>query len=72
MRYEGVLRQGARCPVLRTADGTEVGIVGGLGAGFEMGERVAVTGPATAGAACGTARAVTVRIMWKPRTGGGG
>ena len=67
LRYEGVLRAGTRCTVLRTADGTDVGIAGELGSGFQVGDRVAVTGPAAPGAACGTGRAVTVRIMWRPR-----
>lgn len=67
LRYEGVLRPGAACPLLRTADGTDVGIAGELGPGFEVGDRVAVTGPAAPAAACGTDRAVTVRIMWRPQ-----
>lgn len=67
VRYEGVLRQGARCAILRTAEGSDVGIAGELGPGFEIGDRVAVTGPAAPAAACGTDRAVTVRIMWRPR-----
>lgn len=66
VRYEGVLRQGRRCAILRTADGAEVGIAGELGPGFDIGDRVAVTGPAAPTAACGTDRAVTVRIMWRP------
>lgn len=66
-RYEGVLRTGARCTILRTSDGTDVAIVGGLGPGFEVGDRVGVTGPAVEDAGCGTDRAVSVRIMWRPR-----
>lgn len=67
LRYEGVLRAGTPCTILRTADGTEVGIAGELGATFQVGDRVAVTGPAAPAAECGTERAVTVRIMWRPR-----
>ncbi|HUG39386.1 MAG TPA: LysM domain-containing protein [Longimicrobiales bacterium] len=73
VRYEGVLRRGARCTVLRTATGTEVGLPGPLtGGGFEIGDRVVVTGPAAPAAECGTDRAVTVRIMWRPRGEGAG
>ena len=66
LRYEGVLREGARCTILRTADGTDVGIVDGVGPGFRMGERAVVTGPVAPAGSCGTARAVMVRIMWRP------
>lgn len=66
LRFEGVLRDGARCTILRTPDGTEVGIAGGAGPGFEPGDRVVVTGPAAPADSCDTPRAVTVRIMWRP------
>ena len=66
VRHEGVLRDGRRCTVLRTAAG-DVGIVGGLGSGFAAGDRVVVTGPPVADSECGTARAMEVRIMWRPR-----
>lgn len=66
IRYEGVLVAGDGCTILRTADGTEVGIVGGLGPGFEAGDRVAVTGPLVEDADCGTDRAIRVSIMWRP------
>ena len=67
LRVEGVLRNGDRCTILRTADGTEYGIAGGVGPGFDVGDRVVVTGPAADRGECGTARAMHVRIMWRPR-----
>lgn len=65
LRYEGVLRRGEQCLVLRLADGTDIGMIGPPARDFSPGDRIAVTGPAAAGEECGTDRAVEVRILWK-------
>lgn len=69
VRHEGILVQGERCSLLRTADGTEVGLAGELPSGFEMGERVAITGVAAPEDDCGTETTVEARILWRPRDG---
>lgn len=73
LRHEGVLARGDRCPVVRTTDGVEVAIAddtGGafdLGDGYQMGDRVVVTGTAAPDAECGTESAIRARILWKPQ-----